>query len=140
MTINNDQVPAEDINIVLKLNGGDRLSEVYSFIAHNGSFEVGKLIFAIALPDNISTIEIFRVEEAFQNKGIGTLLLHSYSELVQTQQLTSKICFKTRNNPKVIHLFKKFGFEIIPNDDPCNQLSGFVTMQKFPLEVSFQNE
>lgn len=107
----------DSITVEFKLIRKDRLNEVYSFIALKGIHEVGILRFVIHPTENQNIIELFKVPEQFQNQGIGSLLLKSYVELVESHTLHSKICFKSQNTQEVIHKFEKFGFSIIPNAD-----------------------
>jgi len=114
MKEDNPKTANDKVSINFRFEGKDAFTKVYSFIAcGENNKEFGILCFSVHLAERLSIIEAFRVEEPHRNKGIGTLLLKAYANLLESYP--SEICFSTRNNQKVIHLFRKFGFSIVPH-------------------------
>lgn len=114
-------------SIRVKLHGKDKNQELYSiFACGENNKKYGTLCFNIDLIDHRSYIEVLKVDEQLRNEGLGTLLLQTYAYLQRSYP--SEITFRPHSNRKITQLFQKFGFSIVPFNDP--QCPDFIKMVK----------
>lgn len=86
---------------------------------------VGRLI---ADPDHETVEYAILVNDAYQNKGLGTLLTDYCLEIAKNWGLKRIVAQTTADNPRMISVFRKRGFEIIP--DPFSSLVEVVKVLK----------
>ena len=89
----------------------------------------------ILIVDSSAELRIKIIQSDLRSKGFGSQALQILIEEIKSRGLSSVYLFVRRDNQTAINLYRKFGFEFVPNTDFMGEYSeGFFITSKMILE------
>ena len=89
----------------------------------------------ILIVDSSAELRIKIIQSDLRSKGFGSQALQILIEEIKLRGLSSVYLFVRRDNQTAINLYRKFGFEFVPNTDFMGEYSeGFFITSKMILE------
>jgi len=90
----------------------------------------------ILIFDSSAELRIKIVQSNFRGKGFGSQAMRALIEKIRSRGLTSVYLYVRQDNQAAINLYRKFGFEFIPDTDSIVEYSdGFFITSKMILEL-----
>ena len=105
------------------------------FKIHESDSHTDVGLIQILIVDSCAELRIKIIQSDLRGKGFGSKALQILIEEIRLRGLTSVYLFVRRDNQNAISLYKKFGFEFVPNTDFMGEYSeGFFMTSKMILE------
>jgi len=104
------------------------------FKIHVSDYRTDIGLIQILIVDSSAELRVKIIRSDFRSKGFGSQALHALIKEINSKKLSSVYLYVRQDNQGAINLYKKLGFEFVPNMDFMGEYSdGFFITSKMVL-------